>query len=159
MIDTIRWLIVIEILSVAFLPLTIWLFRSLPDRGFAFAKIWALLGITWGTWWIGTIVPVANSVALLWLLVAIGASTWVFRSRQTIDYIKEFKSLMATQEALFIAAFLVWAIIRSLNPDINGTEKPMDMMLLQATGRATSFPPKTCGLRALASTTTTSATL
>ncbi len=42
---------------------------------------------------------------------------------------------------LLLGLFAVGAGLRWLNPEIGGTEKPMDFALLNAAARATSFPP------------------
>jgi YYY domain-containing protein len=48
---------------------------------------------------------------------------------------------IAFEEALFLVAFAAWTLVRTNNPDIFATEKPMDFMLLQASGLTHSFPP------------------
>jgi YYY domain-containing protein len=140
--DALRWLLVADVVNVAFLPLTVRLLRSLPDRGYAPTKILGLLAITWVTWWTGTLFPIANNVVILWVLIGAGACSWVVLGRETLRTIREITRVIAVEEAIFVGAFAAWAIIRSLQPDISGTEKPMDLMLLQATGKASSFPPQ-----------------
>jgi YYY domain-containing protein len=141
-IDTFRWLAVTELLSLAFLPLTMKMLASLTDRGYAFSRVLGLLCITWMIWWIGTFIPIANNPALLWLLVAAGFAPWLVLWRETFRVISEIRRVIAVEELVFLTAFVVWAIVRSLHPDITGTEKPMDLMLLQATGKTASFPPQ-----------------
>ncbi|HVA90003.1 MAG TPA: DUF2298 domain-containing protein, partial [Chloroflexota bacterium] len=50
-------------------------------------------------------------------------------------------TLIAIEEAVFLAAFALWTWVRLVNPDIFSTEKPMDYMLLQVSGMTHSFPP------------------
>jgi uncharacterized membrane protein len=44
--------------------------------------------------------------------------------------VKENKGLVISQEAVFVAAFLIWAIVRGANPEISGTEKPMELAFI-----------------------------
>ncbi|HZT96194.1 MAG TPA: DUF2298 domain-containing protein [Chloroflexota bacterium] len=143
MIDTLRWLLLLEIVGLAFLPLTTRILRILPDRGYAAAKMVGLLLITWITWLIGSVLPVGDSSAFMWLIAAmIGLISWITLRSQVLTALWELRRIVALEEVLFVAAFLGWALMRSFHPDIAGTEKPMDMMLLQASSHAASFPPQ-----------------
>ena len=45
-------------------------------------------------------------------------------------------------EILFFSAFLLMAVVRSYNPDIWGTEKPMELMFINSIERSMTFPPQ-----------------
>jgi uncharacterized membrane protein len=49
--------------------------------------------------------------------------------------------LVAAGEALFLGAFVTWAIVRASNPDIVATEKPMELAFLNSVLRSPTFPP------------------
>ena len=138
------WLIAVEILGVAFLPLTMWLLRWLPDRGYVFAKILGLLAVTYLTWIIGSFVPVAGGPALplAALLLAGGFGWWRWRA-QTIDALREIARVAALEELLFVGALLAWSMLRAqaFGPSIAHTEQFMDVMYLNVSFRATSYPP------------------
>ena len=51
------------------------------------------------------------------------------------------RKLWLTGEALFLAAFAGWTVMRSYAPDVWGTEKPMDMAFINAINRSTWMPP------------------
>jgi YYY domain-containing protein len=44
-------------------------------------------------------------------------------------------------EIVFTVAFAGWTVMRSFAPDVRGTEKPMDMAIVNAIGRSGAFPP------------------
>jgi uncharacterized membrane protein len=44
-------------------------------------------------------------------------------------------------ELLFLVAFAGWAFVRSTNPEIAGTEKPMELAFINAILRSPTFPP------------------
>lgn len=50
LIDLFRWWLVVEMLGLLALPLTVWLFRGLPERGYSFAKPLGLLLTGYGAW-------------------------------------------------------------------------------------------------------------
>jgi YYY domain-containing protein len=139
------WLLTVEVLGLAALPLAAFLFRSLPDRGYAFAKPLGLLAVGFLNWWLGSIVPYGNEPWLLWLLViALAAVGLLLYARQVLPRPADpgpLLKLVAIEEGLFLVAFLVWTAVRSYRPDIFSTEKPMDFMLLQVSGATHSFPP------------------
>jgi len=58
--DVFRWLIAVEVLGLSFLPLTVWVMKWLPDRGYIFSKVLGLLLVTYLTWLIGEALPVAR---------------------------------------------------------------------------------------------------
>jgi len=45
-------------------------------------------------------------------------------------------------EFLFLLAFAVWAAVRAANPEISGTEKPMELAFINAILRSPTFPPR-----------------
>lgn len=138
-----RWLILMELLGVAALPLSAALFAPLRDRGYAFSKLLGLFLVTWILWWAGNFLPVGNNLVVMWMLVALGAAVgWLWRGRQTVNWAKSTIALLVIEEGLFVAAFLVWSLVRSFHPDIAGTEKPMDLMFLQTSSRSVHFPPQ-----------------
>lgn len=142
MIQVVHWLVVAEVLSLTFLPLSTWLFQTLPDRGFAFAKVLGLLLVGWFTWWLGIFAPVGNSLLLPWsMIVLAGAGFWSNWGHRTLSLLRRRLTLLLIEETIFVVGFVLWSLARSFHPDITGTEKPMDLMLLEATGRASHFPP------------------
>ncbi|HEV3311686.1 MAG TPA: DUF2298 domain-containing protein [Chloroflexota bacterium] len=147
MTDVIRWLVAAEVLTVIGLPLTVWTFRSLPDVGFAFAKVLALVLATWVMWWLGSLVNLGGNLVLLWLVVAGGGvASWLLLGRTAIASLKTARQVFVIEEILFALAFLVWCLVRSLHPDIFSglptTERPMDLMLLQTSGTSAHYPPQ-----------------
>jgi len=138
------WLIAVEVLGLAFLPLTMWLLRWLPDRGYIFAKILGVLAVTYLTWIIGNFVPVAGGVELplAALLLAGGLGWWRWHA-QTIDALRAMARVAAVEELVFVGALLAWSVLRAqvFGPSIAHTEQFMDVMYLNASFRDTSYPP------------------
>ncbi len=146
MLDFILWYVIISALGWLVFPIIFRLVPNLPDRGFSFAKIFGLL--LWGYlyWIFGRLGITANNLAgLLFTLILIAALTFILVRKQSnlspATWIREHKSLIITVEILFLACFAGWALIRTLNPEITGTEKPMELAFINAILRSETLPP------------------
>ncbi|HVA88410.1 MAG TPA: DUF2298 domain-containing protein, partial [Chloroflexota bacterium] len=132
------WLVTIELLGVAGLPFAAVLFRSLPDRGYGLSKPLGILLVGFLNFWLGSVGGFANQPALLWLLAlgifAAGGFMLLPDLPELLAKRRSLFTLVAIEEAVFLAAFAGWTWVRLTNPDIFSTEKPMDYMLLQVSG-------------------------
>ncbi len=139
------WLIAIELLGLAGLPLAAFLFRALPDRGYGLSKPLGILLVTFLNFWLGSVAGLANQPVLLWLLAAAIFAGGIMLLRPAWPALRaERHTLLRTvaiEEVVFLGAFAIWTWVRLVNPDIFSTEKPMDYMLLQVSGMTHSFPP------------------
>jgi YYY domain-containing protein len=142
-----RWWLIIEVLGLIALPLTMRLFRHLPDWGYTLAKPLGLLLVSYVLWIGATFGLLHNSVGgIVFSILAVAAFSGWFYARGNKDgnllaLLKERKWIIAAGEALFALAFGVWAFYRAYNPEIAGTEKPMDFGFLNAILRSETFPP------------------
>jgi YYY domain-containing protein len=144
MIDALRWLLVLEVVAVAVLPLSMWLLRGLPDRGFGLSKVAGLLFVTYLTWIAGSAFPIASGPLLPALAVLLlAALAWWFLRDQTLRSLQESLRPAIVEEVLFIAGFVAWCVMRAyvFHPAIAHTEQYMDMALLNASFHSVSYPP------------------
>jgi YYY domain-containing protein len=139
--ETLRFLVVLEGLGLAALPLTAKAFARLPGAGLGLSKVLGLLLLGWLVWMLGSI-GVPYGVPLLVVgcvaLAAAGALTWRRRPLAPDDFARR---LWVRAEVLFVVSFLVGVLYASFSPDVWGTEKPMDMALINAVNASHSFPP------------------
>ncbi|HID61929.1 MAG TPA: hypothetical protein EYP49_04190, partial [Anaerolineae bacterium] len=142
-----RWWLIIEILGLVALPLTVRLFRHLPDRGYALAKPLGLLLVSYVLWIGATFGLLHNSVGgIVFSILAVGVFSGWFYAREKKDsnllaLLKDRRWVIVASEALFALAFGLWALYRAYNPEIAGTEKPMEFAFLNAILRSGTFPP------------------
>lgn len=161
-----RWWLIIEVLGLIALPLAVRLFRHLPDRGYALAKPLGLLLVSYGLWIGATFGLLHNSVGgIIFSILAVGAlSAWFYVRKQgviegiALDYpspellrrskdgnlfalLQERSGVVVASEVLFTLAFGLWSLYRAYNPEIAGTEKPMEFGFLNAILRSETFPP------------------
>lgn len=145
----VAWLLVVELAFLVALPLSIFIFRPLPDRGIVLARILGLLGVSYVAWltvsldWLDFSV---TSVVLGFLIIgALSGMVLLVRWREIKDFLVEHWKLLLTGEVLFLVAFLAFVGLRSANPDLWhpwwGGEKPMELAYLNAVIRSTALPP------------------
>ena len=143
MADVLLWLLAVEALGLAALPLAWWLLGRLPDRGLSFAKPLGLLVIGYTIWLTSSFGLLANRrTTLLLCVLALAAVAWGLWGRAFWAWLRAAPRLWLAGEAVFLVAFLLAAAFRAHNPAIAGTEKPMDFAFLNASLRADSAPPQ-----------------
>ena len=142
-----RWWLIIEILGLMALPLAVRLFRHLPDRGYALAKPLGLLSVSYVLWIGATFGLLHNNVGgIVFSILAVGAFCGWFYARGDKDgnlltLLRERRWVIVASEVLFALSFGLWALYRAYNPEIAGTEKPMEFGFLNAILRSETFPP------------------
>ena len=142
------WLVAVEAVFLAALPLSARLLRRLPDRGIVLARPLGLLLVAWIVW-LGASVGVwtfsRGSVAAAIAVVAVVSGVLLCRNPRLLGAARRNWRYLASMEALFVAAYLAFVLIRAANPDLwhpwRGGEKPMDLTYLTAVVKSTTFPP------------------
>lgn len=127
-------------------PLIFRLFCFLPDRGIAFAKAAGLLLVMFLFWLLGSFGFLRNdsSGLLLAVLILIGVqAAWLKKDglATAFRWVAQHGSYALLCELLFLAAFAGWTVIRAYNPAIDGTEKPMEYMLINSILHSPTLPP------------------
>lgn len=140
------WYFIISILGWLTFPLAYTLFPALADRGYTLSRAAGLL--IWGYifWLLASLGIAQNDLGgiLLALAVIIGLSIWLIISHRSaiIDFLKSNISLILTTEILFFLAFAFLAFVRSANPELASTEKPMELAFINGILRSPTFPPQ-----------------
>ena len=144
MTDALIWFLLLELVGLAALPWALFLFRALPDRGLTFAKPAALLLSSYVLWVFGVARLLPNTQLTAWtILLVLGAlSYWLVRTRwaEIREFISRHWPALLLSELVFFALFALIAFVTSGSPSIDHTEKPMDLMLLNAANQARHFP-------------------
>jgi YYY domain-containing protein len=142
----ILWYLIATLAGLAAFPLAYCLLHGLPDRGYAFTRSLGVL--VWGyVFWIGgTLGFLQNDIGglLLALAALMGLSALAVR-RMNLDelsaWFRSRRQYILWVELLFLMAFAGYAFVRSANPEILGTEKPMEVAFINSILRSESFPP------------------
>lgn len=149
------WLLTIESMALAALPLATKIFKNFADRGFAFAKILGILLTSYITWLLGSLkLAPFTRPTIFCVVLGITAACWIpklLATHKKGETKKLFNKLIAQlfnppkliliEEFLFILALAFWSIVRAYNPDIHGLEKYMDYGFVLSILRGKYFPP------------------
>jgi len=138
------WAGALAVFSVLGVPWAFVLFRGLPSRGlllaapvgFFLAHYLAWAGLSTGLFANGR----GYAAAAVLVFIALSSIlTWSLRRR--LHELRDRPRIWLVGSIVLVTFFALGAGLRWLNPEISGTEKPMDLALLNAAARATSFPP------------------
>ncbi|MBK9943540.1 MAG: hypothetical protein IPP13_18195 [Kouleothrix sp.] len=141
--DILIWWFTIQLLGLLGLPLTQWLLRALPDRGYAFSKSLGLLLAGYLAWLLAMLglAPFGRALAIVCAL-AVGLAGWLAaRGHAPGAWLRRYWRRVLAYEVAFAAAFVFMVLLRSYQPDPWGTERPMDYALFNAIRVSASFPP------------------
>ena len=148
---TLSWLLLLAVVGLAALPLTLAVLRWLPDRGYILARPVGVLLLGWLSWILTNLTPLhyTRSTILLSLaliaLASLGTLLFASQRRRLGELWRTRRGLILANEALFLALFALFWLIRWGNPDLwhpwMGGEKPMDFAYLNAVIKSTEFPP------------------
>ena len=143
------WVLVVELIFLLSLPLAMFVFRPLPDRGIILARILGLLVVSYVAWLVVSLGWMEFSRGAVYLgmglmAVASGLVLWFVR-HELWSFARAHWRLMVGTEVLFLAAFLGFVAIRYFNPDLwhpyRGGEKPMELAYFTAVFRSMTMPP------------------
>ncbi|MHB8778805.1 MAG: DUF2298 domain-containing protein [Anaerolineales bacterium] len=140
------WYIIVSLLGWLTFPLVYTFFPALTDRGYTLARTAGLL--IWGYifWLLASLGVAQNDMGgiLLALTLLVGLSVWSIVDRQSsiINFLKSNLSIIIATEILFFAAFAFLAFVRSANPELTSTEKPMELAFINGILRSPTFPPQ-----------------
>src|SRR5438067_12060041 len=99
----VRWWLTAELVGLFTLPLTFRMFRGLPDRGYAFARLFGLLLVAYVAWLGGTagLLPYSTgSVVLAVLALGVAGTALFIRHRvQMLDRLRLLRGHVAPVES------------------------------------------------------------
>ncbi|NMB62236.1 MAG: hypothetical protein GYA18_07855 [Chloroflexi bacterium] len=139
------WYLWMLLLGLVNYPISALLFSKLRTKGYAFSKILGLL--LWGyLYWItNTLGLLPNTtigaISALLLVILINGVILIRKRALIRQALAENKCFMVGVELLFLAAFVIAALLRAMSPNLTGTEKPMELAFINAILRSPQFPP------------------
>ncbi|MGE5602807.1 MAG: DUF2298 domain-containing protein, partial [Nitrososphaerales archaeon] len=153
MLPVIYWWLALQLFGIVALPLTWRLFARLPGRGYPFAKVLGLLLVSYFLWLGSSFQLLSNTlggvVIALLLVAGLSASVGARGLRRAEDdgrpiliWLRANRGVVLASELLFLLVFVGWAVFRAYNPDIAGTEKPMEFAFINGVLSSPLLPPQ-----------------
>jgi len=135
------WLLALELVGLAALPLAHRIFSAMPDRGYASAKFLGLILVAYVSWSTGLLGLTAfTGFTIAALTVILGLLSWWCWGGRVVAAWRQTRSLAIAGEATFLIIFALGTWIRSYNAAIAGQEKQMDFTFLHSLISAGSLP-------------------
>jgi YYY domain-containing protein len=139
----VSWWLMLEGLGLAVFPLLFPLFSRQASHGYPFAKVAALLLLTYVSWLLGFSLPMSAAVKLTLGALVVGGIVAAALQRAAIGaWLSDGGTrVIGIHAALWAFGFLFYAWFRSLAPDIFGAEKYMDFAFFNVLSQTQSMPP------------------
>ena len=171
MLQFLAWYLTVTVLGLLTFPLAYRILPALADRGYALSRCLGLLlwgfffwlsvsfglaGNNTGGLMLALVVLAALAVWLNWRgdggprtkddgfaekKTAPGSGSLVDGLRSVVQWLKSNLTYVLSVEVLFLLAFAFWAFVRANNPELTGTEKPMEIAFIDAIMHSPTFPP------------------
>ena len=133
------WFLAAQLAFLLALPITLMVFRWLPDRGYFLGKIFGVLLAAYIPWLLASLhwLSFSRLSVLVGLLLLGLVSTAILRrrGREILDFLREKRRVIIVGEVLFLVAFAGMFAVRMWNPDLwdlyLGGEKADGLRLLQ----------------------------
>ncbi|MGI9148657.1 MAG: DUF2298 domain-containing protein [Chloroflexota bacterium] len=144
--DALTWYVIVQVAGLAVWPLLARALAPLDDHGWGTSKVAGLLGVAWPVWLVCMLTPLPFTRSTLVLaLLAVGTASWLGLLRggemlAMLHWARLRWRLLLLWEALYLGGFALFGVLRSHDPALAATEKPMDMAFLNAFVTAQSLP-------------------
>jgi YYY domain-containing protein len=140
--QVLKWLITVELLGLAILPVSLRIFGPFADAGYPLART---LGWVTATY---VVYPVVNRgfgafarPLCAAVLLVLALATWLPRGWRSLRAHLPPPRLLVASELVFLVTFVAFALVRAYNPEIFWGEKTMDFSLYNAVMRSDTLPP------------------
>ncbi len=137
------WYLTITLIAALAYPLLFQVTRFLPDRGLTLARPAGLLILFLPFWTVGHITGVSLGPWTIGLVaLSLGVAIWLYAIHQgaVIPFIRDQWRRLALIEGATLIIMTAILIVLGFNPDISGTEKPMELAFLNSVMAQQSIP-------------------
>lgn len=142
---SLNWYLYIFLIGLVFTPLTKKIFQRFSfDSGYPFAKVIAIILISYSSFMLGIIKIAPFNRMSLFLLIGIFVliNLLILKRDKKTKFNHSSFLIYYIEEVLFLASFIFWTYIRSQEPSIRSLEKFMDFGFMNSILRTDFFPPK-----------------
>ena len=151
--EVLRWWLVLMCAGLAFMPLSMILFRRFKDSGWLFSKVIGIAVSGWLIWFLASVKLIKFTEGGCWFSLifcfAANCALFLFYIRKHSDDFEVFDRPEETithallAEIRFFIAFIIWNYIKGFKPEAYGTtEKMMDYGFMKAMFKSDYMPPE-----------------
>jgi len=134
------WYVVVQILAFLSLPLCLYIFRNLHDRGYTASKTVGILLSSYFAWLL-SFVFVYNISIIISLLILAALFLLLYKKVEMKKYLKKNIKLVKTAETVFLLSFIFFTVVRAHTPAAEGLEKLFDMSMINGILKSEKMPP------------------
>lgn len=145
--DIFKWYIAIQLLGIIGFILGYKIFQPLKYHGFCISKTFGLFLISTLIWFLCNqklaLISYSSASIYILLLIFLGFTYYWFLhiKNEVIDFISKNWKYLLYIELTFLIAFLVFVLLRTYTPNIEGTEKPLEFVVINSILRTDYLPP------------------
>ncbi len=147
-IGLLAWYLAVFALGLLVFPLVRLALPELPDQGYPLSRTIGMLLLALVVWLAGSFGLAFDRLSISLALLAMAVLGGVLAYHQRAELANEWhtrRGYYLRLEALFLAFFVLFLLVRLGNPDLwhpwKGGEKPMDFSYFNAVLKSTTFPP------------------
>lgn len=145
--SVLAWYLALSVLGLVALPVVYRLLPALPSRGFTLIRPLGLLLWSYIFWLLTSLGVLQNDLGgqALALAVLVAFSLWLSRGdkrHEILEWLRKNLRSLLIIEGVFLLVFVLWALVRGMNPEVAYTEKPMELAFINSILRSPSFPPQ-----------------
>ncbi len=147
----ISWYLLVLLFGLVGFPIAYRLLPGLPDRGYALSKALGLLLVGYVLWISATFQLLSNTLGGIIIagVVVAGIGWWLASDHSTkaerigiYQWGRDNWQIILGTEVIFLLTFAGWALVRAHSPEIQYTEKPMELAFLSGVRASETFPPQ-----------------
>ncbi len=138
------WYLAVLVMGLVTYPIAFVALKHLPDKGYVFSKVLALLLVGYISWILGYFSFSGGTILFSFILVAALSATllltWIGRPFK--EFFFKNIGFFLLIECFFLMALLVAGAYKMRTYEIAGTEKPMDFAMINGILASPSMPPQ-----------------
>jgi YYY domain-containing protein len=143
-VEALRWYVVLGALAWLMYPIVFFALRGLPDRGLSLVRPLGLLFAALIPWWLSALSPIPyTNTLIIGIPSLLGIIAWycALHFGDLARHVRTQRRRLVIYELMTALLFVGYVTFRSFNPNIQHTEKPMELAFLTTIQHAHSLPP------------------
>ncbi len=143
--EIIKWFAVLLAFEAAGFPFCFKFLKNLPEKGVAFSRTIGLVIFGYFFWLFCSLGFIQNNIGgILTILFPFGFTSiylYLKQKEEINQWVTRNIRIIAWSEIVFLIGFILMIIFRLSDPNILGTEKPMEMTFINGILKSDTFPP------------------